>query len=48
MCLAPDTDGDGTGCDNMTCIIIKLKPPSVRTKYEKVWQSKKDILSFHY
>lgn len=23
-CLAPDTYGDGTGCDNMTCIIIKL------------------------
>ena len=20
-CLAPDTLGDGTGCDNMTCII---------------------------
>lgn len=24
-CLATDTRGDGTGCDNMTCIIIKLK-----------------------
>lgn len=24
-CLAEDTRGDGTGCDNMTCIIIKLK-----------------------
>lgn len=23
-CLAPDTTGDGTGCDNMTCIIIKF------------------------
>lgn len=21
-CLAPDTTGDGTGCDNMTCIIV--------------------------
>uniref|UniRef100_A0A8C9WA30 Protein phosphatase 1G n=1 Tax=Scleropages formosus TaxID=113540 RepID=A0A8C9WA30_SCLFO len=21
-CLAPDTSGDGTGCDNMTCIIV--------------------------
>uniref|UniRef100_A0A8C4PZJ7 Protein phosphatase 1G n=1 Tax=Eptatretus burgeri TaxID=7764 RepID=A0A8C4PZJ7_EPTBU len=21
-CIAPDTSGDGTGCDNMTCIII--------------------------
>lgn len=25
-CLAPDTSGDGTGCDNMTCIIITFKP----------------------
>jgi len=22
-CLAPTTDGDGTGCDNMTCILVK-------------------------
>ncbi|XP_028298872.1 protein phosphatase 1G [Gouania willdenowi] len=25
-CLAPDTSGDGTGCDNMTCIIITFLP----------------------
>ncbi|KAL1494323.1 hypothetical protein ABEB36_009938 [Hypothenemus hampei] len=24
-CLAPDTMGDGTGCDNMTAIIVKFK-----------------------
>ncbi|XP_066272215.1 protein phosphatase 1G-like isoform X2 [Branchiostoma lanceolatum] len=24
LCLAPDTTGDGTGCDNMTCIVVKL------------------------
>ena len=24
FCLAPDTSGDGTGCDNMTAIIIKF------------------------
>ncbi|XP_053210593.1 probable protein phosphatase CG10417 isoform X2 [Panonychus citri] len=23
-CLSPDTEGDGTGCDNMTCIIVKF------------------------
>ncbi|CAH8625845.1 unnamed protein product [Schistosoma rodhaini] len=23
-CLAPNTDGDGTGCDNMTCIIVRF------------------------
>ncbi|KAG8516718.1 Protein phosphatase 1G [Galemys pyrenaicus] len=26
QCLAPDTSGDGTGCDDMTCIIICFKP----------------------
>lgn len=25
-CLAPSTIGDGTGCDNMTAIIVKFKP----------------------
>jgi protein phosphatase 1G len=25
-CLAPNTVGDGTGCDNMTAIIVKFKP----------------------
>ncbi|KAM6432736.1 protein phosphatase 1G [Rhynochetos jubatus] len=30
QCLAPDTSGDGTGCDNMTCIIISFKPRSAR------------------
>ena len=23
-CLAPDTHGDGTGCDNMTCVIVQF------------------------
>jgi protein phosphatase 1G len=25
-CLAPDSDGDGTGCDNMTCVIVTFNP----------------------
>lgn len=25
-CLAPNSDGDGTGCDNMTCIIVTFSP----------------------
>jgi len=25
FCLAPDTNGDGTGCDNMTCMIVVFK-----------------------
>ncbi|XP_071807560.1 protein phosphatase 1G-like isoform X3 [Asterias amurensis] len=24
VCLAPDTSGDGTGCDNMTCVIVQF------------------------
>ena len=24
--MAPNTYGDGTGCDNMTAIIVKFKP----------------------
>ncbi|XP_042208857.1 probable protein phosphatase CG10417 [Homarus americanus] len=30
-CLAPDTHGDGTGCDNMTCIIISFKDKEVQS-----------------
>ncbi|CAH2245210.1 phosphatase 1G [Pelobates cultripes] len=29
QCLAPDTSGDGTGCDNMTCIIVRFRPSSI-------------------
>ncbi|CAF0824326.1 unnamed protein product, partial [Didymodactylos carnosus] len=29
-CLAPNTSGDGTGCDNMTCIIVTFKPHHIR------------------
>jgi len=25
-CLAPNTQGDGTGCDNMTCLIVQFEP----------------------
>lgn len=25
-CLAPNTIGDGTGCDNMTAVIVQFKP----------------------
>lgn len=24
FCLSPDTSGDGTGCDNMTCVIVQF------------------------
>jgi hypothetical protein len=25
-CLAPNTLGDGTGCDNMTAVIVQFQP----------------------
>ena len=25
-CLAPKTFGDGTGCDNMTAVIVQFRP----------------------
>lgn len=28
-CLAPNTVGDGTGCDNMTCIIVQFKKDGI-------------------
>ncbi|NWI17235.1 PPM1G phosphatase, partial [Crypturellus soui] len=34
QCLAPDTSGDGTGCDNMTCIIISFKPRNAHSAAE--------------
>ncbi|XP_012256967.1 probable protein phosphatase CG10417 [Athalia rosae] len=30
-CLAPNTLGDGTGCDNMTAVIVRFKKPSDAT-----------------
>lgn len=30
-CLAPDTDNDGSGCDNMTCTIVRFKHDSEKT-----------------
>jgi len=31
-CLAPDTMGDGTGCDNMTAVIVRFKPGFITVK----------------
>lgn len=31
FCLAPNTEGDGTGCDNMTCIIVSLNHVDSKT-----------------
>ncbi|KAI2657549.1 Protein phosphatase 1G [Labeo rohita] len=39
-CLAPDTSGDGTGCDNMTCIIITFSPHLGNNKDESTKKRK--------
>ncbi|XP_064177567.1 protein phosphatase 1G [Anguilla rostrata] len=41
-CLAPDTSGDGTGCDNMTCIIITFSPHPCSTQMEGCKKRKPD------
>lgn len=35
FCLAPDTTGDGTGCDNMTCVIVR---------FNKLHDDEKDVI----
>uniref|UniRef100_A0A0N5BB98 protein-serine/threonine phosphatase n=1 Tax=Strongyloides papillosus TaxID=174720 RepID=A0A0N5BB98_STREA len=40
-CLADNTDGDGTGCDNMTVIIIDLKNTTELGQFEKTEGTKK-------
>ncbi|KAK0416216.1 hypothetical protein QR680_012350 [Steinernema hermaphroditum] len=39
-CLAPTTEGDGTGCDNITVIIVKLNCPYVPRKTEEKKEDK--------
>lgn len=33
-CLAPDTSGDGSGCDNMTIVIVLFSSSSSTTENE--------------
>jgi len=42
-CLAPDTMGDGTGCDNMTAVIAKLKPNAFSKKKQAGAQSEASV-----
>ena len=35
-CLAPDTTGDGTGCDNMTAVIVQFKKEGESGEAKKV------------
>ncbi|XP_050427996.1 probable protein phosphatase 2C 6 [Adelges cooleyi] len=42
-CLAPNTFGDGTGCDNMTCIIVKLKQNQKRSRSDDEEESAEDV-----
>ncbi|KAG8238083.1 hypothetical protein J437_LFUL018101 [Ladona fulva] len=34
-CLAPNTSGDGTGCDNMTAILVTFKPEMFKGRSEE-------------
>lgn len=43
QCLAPDTSGDGTGCDNMTCIIISFKPRNTHPPAESGKRKLEDV-----
>ena len=35
-CLAPNTLGDGTGCDNMTAVIVRFKTDAESDKFVQV------------
>lgn len=36
-CLAPNTHGDGTGCDNMTAVIVKfVSTTNLKRKSEEI------------
>lgn len=44
-CLAPDTRGDGTGCDNMTCILAQFHPNACRSKKRSYKEDGEAVLS---
>uniref|UniRef100_A0A182QVX4 protein-serine/threonine phosphatase n=1 Tax=Anopheles farauti TaxID=69004 RepID=A0A182QVX4_9DIPT len=43
-CLAPHTRGDGTGCDNMTAIIVQFKPNFTGAASRKRTASKSEVV----
>lgn len=43
-CLAPNTSGDGTGCDNMTAVIVQFKQIVQQTD-DQVPNSRKRVAS---
>ncbi|KAL5248199.1 hypothetical protein ACHWQZ_G017393 [Mnemiopsis leidyi] len=38
-CMAPDTSGDGTGCDNMTCLIVLLNQDTSKEAQKRKLES---------
>jgi len=34
-CIAPNTNNDGTGCDNMTCMIVRFKDSRLKNGHHK-------------
>lgn len=43
-CLAPNTLGDGTGCDNMTAVIVRFKPSILELPTKINPQEAEDVL----
>ena len=41
-CVAPDTKGDGTGCDNMTAVIIKIEDTFLNKKTTPKFNEQED------
>jgi len=41
-CLAPDTNNDGTGCDNMTCLIIRFKNKDAQQQQQNGHSNKRE------
>uniref|UniRef100_A0A1A9X4D4 protein-serine/threonine phosphatase n=1 Tax=Glossina brevipalpis TaxID=37001 RepID=A0A1A9X4D4_9MUSC len=43
-CLAPNTMGDGTGCDNMTAVIVRFKPALLKLSSKINPEETEDVL----
>eukprot|EP00794_Sanderia_malayensis_P004672 gene4672-5281_t len=41
-CLAPDTSGDGSGCDNMTCIIVLFAKDQIKASVRRKRSNQND------
>lgn len=42
-CIAPDTNNDGTGCDNMTAIIVRFRHDTETSSVADVGQKRRAV-----